>query len=304
MQIHKTLFIGNDDVYSNDLFLQAAKAITFPSIVKNRFFRMLELLLRFLRIYHINFFPLLFNIPLKQIKNVEYTIMIDALSHMYMARLIKHCFPDKKLIIYYVNPILKKKEYKRMLKFKKFAEIWSFDKKDCERCNLKLNENFAYCNYILPIKKDIQVIQDAFFCGKDKGRKEIICDLKRKLENIGLNVRIIVPEKPSQFLKFEEFLLFEQQSMILLDIVQQGQYGATQRELDSVFYKKKLITTNIYVKERIYYNPNNILIFNSETSQQELIEFIQKPLIEILPEILQFYSANAWINRFFEDIAK
>ena len=68
-----------------------------------------------------------------------------------------------------------------------------------------------------------------------------------------------------------------------------------------MFYNKKLITNNIYIKEYDFYNPHNIFILQ-ERNISELKEFLELPTIEINQKIKNKYrfSGGGWLKEFLK----
>ena len=90
------------------------------------------------------------------------------------------------------------------------------------------------------------------------------------------------------------------QSRAILDIVQSGQSGITLRPMEAMFYNKKLITNNIYIKEYDFYNPRNIFILQ-ERNINELNEFLELPMIEINQDIKNKYKfSGGWLEDFLK----
>ena len=88
------------------------------------------------------------------------------------------------------------------------------------------------------------------------------------------------------------------QSRILVDLYQKGQTGLSQRAVEALLNKKKLITDNENIKNYDFYRENNIFVLN-ESNLCEIKEFLEKPYVEVDTDILEQYSFDAWFERFF-----
>lgn len=71
----------------------------------------------------------------------------------------------------------------------------------------------------------------------------------------------------------------------------------TMRGLESLFYSKKLITTDKTISEAEFYDPTNIFIWDNPSSE-EVKEFFSMPCEPIGDEILNKYTFEAWIKNF------
>ena len=86
-------------------------------------------------------------------------------------------------------------------------------------------------------------------------------------------------------------------SKAVLDIVQDGQVGLTIRTMETICYRKKLITNNTDVINYDFYNPDNIFVIGKDDIN-DLNEFINRPFIDIPDEILIRYNFCDWVKSF------
>lgn len=84
----------------------------------------------------------------------------------------------------------------------------------------------------------------------------------------------------------------------ILDIVRDGQTGYTMRTMESIVFKKKLLTNNPYVKTMPEYAAGNMFILG-EDSVDELKDFLNKEYVDPKTDISR-YGISAWFNRFFD----
>jgi hypothetical protein len=87
----------------------------------------------------------------------------------------------------------------------------------------------------------------------------------------------------------------------ILDIVQEGQTGFTQRVMESIFFEKKLITTNYTIKEYDIYNKNNIFILG-EDNIDDIDSFMHTPYCELDEKIINQYDLQFWLKKAFDGI--
>lgn len=152
---------------------------------------------------------------------------------------------------------------------------YSFDKQDCKKYGFRYWEQCC-----VPLSQTTkEITMDLYFAGRDKGRMDLILSITTKaiLENVRIIERI--PELPQikrksfynllknnykrKMLPYDAMLKEEQQSNVLLDIVQYGQSGVSWRLIDALYYNKKLITNNHSIKDNKYYNSNWIKVINT-----------------------------------------
>ena len=89
------------------------------------------------------------------------------------------------------------------------------------------------------------------------------------------------------------------QSRAILDITQHGQNGFSMRVMESIFLGKKLISTNTALLDADFYDPNNILVVDSEKMDISAIQqFMSTDFHPYPKEVQNYYSIDSWINRF------
>lgn len=96
-------------------------------------------------------------------------------------------------------------------------------------------------------------------------------------------------------LTFEDNIKREMQSRVLLDFKAAVHTGLSFRTIESVGYRKKLITTNAEVAKYDFYHPDNIYIWDGKTFDG-MEAFLDKPYCELPPEIYQKYSFDNWLR--------
>ena len=153
---------------------------------------------------------------------------------------------------------------------------------------------------------------DVFFVGEDKGRYEKLTKLRDYLNSLGLKTSFTIVRDHKLFVENRGFKKrqYDQpipekeankcimQSKILVDLYQRGQTGLSQRAVEALLNKKKLITDNQNIKNYDFYRDNNIFVLN-KNNMCEIKDFLKKPYEEVDEKILKEYSFDAWFNRFF-----
>lgn len=187
-----------------------------------------------------------------------------------------------------------------------FDEVYSFEKEDCKKHNLKFITNWIY-----PLQSKTK--QDTNYqifniSSKDK-RSPIISKITSILKEKNINYKIIVFDKKNKnrdpnieyttkHIPLPEVNNYIHSAQVLLDINRKGQKGLTFRVFESLGLEKKLITTNPDIKNYDFYNPNNILIIDEKKPNIPLA-FFNNEYEKIPEEVLKKYTLEEWINQVF-----
>ena len=242
--------------------------------------------------------------------NYEKIILFDSILDIEIVNDIQKKFFKSKLIFWLWNKVDdKKKEYLDYLKSKKI-EIWSFDKEDCNKYNLKYNTQF----YFMLDTKRISKInkKDIYFIGGDENRIEILeklneefekmnikCEiniLKQRFKKYSLNQRKLLINKP---ISYGDVIKNVMESFCILEINRKNQSGLTLRVMESLFLEKKLISNNKNLKNYKFYNPDNIFILREDLSNiEEIKNFLKIPYKKIDEKIKKEYLITEWVLRF------
>ncbi|PZX94832.1 hypothetical protein DOS84_04565 [Flavobacterium aquariorum] len=185
-----------------------------------------------------------------------------------------------------------------------FDEVYSFEKDDCEKYNLKFLTNWIY-----PIPKSEQkkTNYQVFNISSKDRRFSLILKIVSILKEKNINYKIIVFDKKNKNQKSNIEYISKQipltevndylhTSQVLLDINRKGQKGLTFRVFESIGLQKKLITTNADIKNYDFYNPNNILIIDEKKPNISL-DFFNTKYEKISKEMLKNYTIKGWINQ-------
>ena len=177
-------------------------------------------------------------------------------------------------------------EYIRSLGFK----MATFDRQDSVNYNMAYFPQF-YRLYNQNVSSAIEY--DFFFCGRDKGRRNIIEEYKSLLSKIGTCKFLIIETNcTSDALGYFEYIKQIEKTRVICEVVQEGQTGMTIRALEALFLRKKLITNNSEISEYDFYHPNNILILDENTNSDTIENFIRRPYFEINNEIVNHYTVE------------
>lgn len=223
-----------------------------------------------------------------------------------IARRAKH----SQLYFYSWNMIKNEDQLKEMKKETERCgfKFYSYNLADCQKYSLNFNTIMYEKNIDLEC---VDIQYDALFLGYMKDREEKIKALYNLLVSIGLTPYFLVVKKDKKEkelgfchylnheLEYSEYIKKISASRIILDINQEGQDGLSLRLMESIYLRKKLITTNVAVLNSKAYNKNNIFVLKIPiVSVQEIIEFINQPFVEYSQEVKEYYSLEKWVERF------
>ena len=232
-------------------------------------------------------------------------IIFDNAYTWSLAFYIKIVRNKKNLILYFWNPVSKSLRILPSLFIhmaKLLLEIYSFDKKDCQKYNLSF--------YPIIYSKDVNLYHgiehkyDVVFLGSAKDREHEIHSIYTSYLS-DYNSRIIIVGENNNFKGFEysnkrwsygEYLDLICSSKAILDVVQFGQSGNTLRVVESIFLRKKLITTNKELINYDFYKKENIFIIGFE-SNLDFDTFMSTPYSEVSENIIQQYDFEYWVTQ-------
>lgn len=185
-----------------------------------------------------------------------------------------------------------------------FDDVFSFEKNDCNKYNLKFAPNWIYDYKNNPVEEnfDYQVFN---ISSKDK-RLPIISRIAAELKSQKINYQILVYDKKNKtrdntiqyitkHIPLAEVKKQIENSQVLLDVNRPGQEGLTFRVLESLGWNKKLITTNTDIINYDFYNSNNILVIDEKAPVIPL-SFFKKKYEKIPDTIFNQYTLNGWIE--------
>ena len=178
--------------------------------------------------------------------------------------------------------------------------VWSFSKKDAETFGIGYAETFYNRNLV----ENAVPVTDMFFVGLDKGRMHQIITLRELANQQKLVADInVVDEIKRHFsqkyvgrMSCSEVRKRISRTRAVVDITQENQQGMTQRVMEAIFFKKKLITNNQFVQTCPFYTPSNVFIIGVD-NPLELRNFIRAPYEEQLDFNVNMYDVKNWLRR-------
>lgn len=183
------------------------------------------------------------------------------------------------------------------------CECWSFDPEDCKKYGMKFNHQY-YFKTLIQEKNNPQC--DVYFCGSDSGRGRLLVELYDIFMEKGLKAKFQIvypkyegiPENLKANPQKYEFILENNlNSKVILELMRPGQTGATARQMEALFQKRKLITNNTNIKNEDFYRPQNIFILG-ERPLNTLADFINAPYDHSVDKYIDSYDVFSWLKKF------
>ncbi|MGQ7944784.1 hypothetical protein [Flavobacterium sp. WC2509] len=188
-----------------------------------------------------------------------------------------------------------------------FDEVYSFEKEDCKKYNLKFLTNWIYDSKI-PKTEESNFKYQVFNISSIDNRLPILSKIAIHLFEKKINYKFIVFDKKNKnkskdksidftpnHIPLSDVYNYIHNAKVLLDINRKGQLGLTFRVFESLGLEKKLITTNPDIQNYDFYNPQNILVID-EKNPNIPSEFLNSKYQKIPENILKKYTIEGWIN--------
>lgn len=237
--------------------------------------------------------------------DIKYIIVYDPQITVNYLNWLHAKLPEASIIFTY-NNMVGKSRHLLPSQIPEFVKVWTYDDYDSNKFGLNLRPYFIDSKPILTNNKDY----DVFFVGCDKGRGEWLCGFEKQLQKMGLKTKFIIT-KDGKFsrkkkyyqvpISYSEVLDYDSRSRAILNVVMENQEGVTQRDIESLMFNTKLITTNKHLKNKDFYNPNNIFILG-EREIKDLKEFIKTTPDPVDEEVFKKHTFEHWMDVITESV--
>lgn len=298
----KILFLdvkGADDFYNinRNLYYNVESVFIFSR--QNKLHKLLRRMCLKFNLTHISF---LLGDWKKRLNEYNTVIITDSIYNNIISKYIRKNFKGR-IIMWYWNPVVAAFNPNKIET--NGCELWSFDKNDCKENNMKYNPTYYFKNIELP---KVKIDNDVYFIGADKGRLNQLTSIEDLLKKSGLKTYFHITKSKKSIesnysfkgnISYEEVLKGIARSRVILDYVQEGQSGLTQRPMESIFYSKKLITNDKKIIEYDFYDRNNIFILDYDDIE-DIYEFVNSEYSPIDKKIVEKYDFANWCNRIEE----
>lgn len=219
-------------------------------------------------------------------------------NYKIVCHTLEEKYANLRLIFYAWNPLSYSSDYKEL---SDRWEKYSFSKKDSRNSGFKYAGPFYFPSLVLSTTK---IKYEGVFIGQNKGRINEIYSIAKLFDINGFNAMIKIVDnrralfstKYTWYMPYSKICEYISSSICIIDIVQSNQEGMTLRVMESLFFKKKLVTNNSNIKTYDFYNSNNIFIYGVD-NVNEFSEFIKSPYQKLDDNILGKYSFDGWLKR-------
>lgn len=216
-------------------------------------------------------YPLYYKKPCN--KPICFIFLMDWCKDKYVPlfKILRRRYPECKILLY-LEDILKSRTDFNYELLKMFDKVITYDKGDADRFKLLYYPTFMS-------KLNLEVIEsektNACFWGVEKNRRDIInkvydlltanglkCDflVTRSKDKSMLSTGIKVSKHDKSYLKYLQAVA---NTDCIVEIMHTTAVGYTLRTWEALIYGKKLLTNNITIKREPFYNPNQIICFES-----------------------------------------
>lgn len=216
----------------------------------------------------------------------------------------------KKLIAYQWDGLDKFPEVKNY--FGLFDSFFCFEKVESPS-NIKSITNF-YFDHLPAVHKEYNTEKPRlYFVGLYwKSREKKIDQFIENVSDLSIDLSIFIqcfkePEQKNNKIKyiqnrisFEENLELVKNSDVLLDFVDPLHNGLSIRFFEGMYYKKKVITDNVMVKNYDFYHPDNIFVVEND-NYKTIEQFLRTPYHELQEDVVKKYSFSNWIKEIIKD---
>ncbi|WP_447751726.1 hypothetical protein [Pseudomonas nicosulfuronedens] len=192
-----------------------------------------------------------------------------------------------------------------------FDRIYSFDPEQCALLGVERLDQFfpfdeAAARRLADRPDTTGEGRTCHFLGRDKGRAATVLDIAEALKGQGCKLDFhIVRDKTSPAVSahhvaaiypYRESLRMTLEADVLVEVNQVGQAGYTLRVLETLFFGKKLLTTNARVKQEAFYDPERFFVWGVDPAE-DLPRFLDARPAPVSAETLYRYTPAAMIER-------
>lgn len=231
-------------------------------------------------------------------------------SYSIADALIRRGLRDK-LVHWFWNPITAGDRI-RLLR-SQGVPIFTFDPQDAALHELRLETTYYFSTLVPdePNQSPSAQSTDVFFVGGDKGRLRQLIELHAQFAGSGLKAIFHITDTGhadrslsypfDRPIPYSEVIGRIRTSRCLLDVVQGGQRGLTQRPMEAIFHGRKLITNDSAISGQDFYRPENVFILGKD-NPANLASFVRGPYRAVEPSIIKRYDFKNWITRIAAEV--
>lgn len=231
----------------------------------------------------------------------KYVIVADALLTREYLEWLHKVFPKAQFNFSYGN-MVGKARHLLPDQIPSYYRIWTYDEYDSSKYGIRLISGGAYyTSFVVPKQ---QPEYDVIYVGADKGRGEYILELEKKMNSLGLKTKFVIVANGrlskrksyyKKFMPYDEIVDLVSRSKAVLNVALENQKGITIRDMESLFFDVKLLTTNKNIVNTDIYNPNNVYVIDG-LNIDDLQKFMDLPHTPLSDEIKNRYTFDNYIE--------
>lgn len=241
-------------------------------------------------------------------------VLIFGIENLKDLRIIRKHLRARQVSVFTWNPVidhsqnhLARRLHVRLLKGLGFRVV-TFDPLDAAQYQLDLVAQVY--RRVDAYRQCVPAQADVYFLGQDKGRFGALHRLGMQLQAQGLRTHFfMVPERgrayPAQSpvhicrqtQSYSQNIEHINRARCLLEWTQANQAGLTIRTLEALFFDKKLITNNPWVKQQTFYHPARIFILGQD-DPGHIPGFLDLPMPPLQDAELTRHDFAHWVRQF------
>ena len=242
------------------------------------------------------------------------SVLIFGIENLKDLRIIRKHLRTRHVSVFTWNPVIDHSQnhrvrrlHIRMLKGLGFR-VATFDPADAAQYQLDLVPQVY--RRVDAFRQCVPTDVDVYFLGKDKGRFDALHQLGTQLQGQGLRTDFLVVPEPvrdypaqspvsicQKMQSYDQNIERINRARCLLEWTQANQTGLTIRTLEALFFDKKLITNNPWVKQQAFYHPARVFILGQDDLEQ-ITDFLAAPMPPIANAELTRHDFAHWVRQF------
>lgn len=190
-----------------------------------------------------------------------------------------------------------------------FADlILTYEKNDAKKYKITYYPD-VYSKLPNSILESNYLNSDLIFVGYKKNRVDSIIGVYEKAEKAGLNNFFVVPDIDdnrrkisAERISYIDYLRHVNKCKCILEIEQNNATGYTLRTLEALAYNKKLLTNNKTLRKALFYDPNQIQVFDDINKiDMEWIKKSNGPFDDRVIEQFSTHKLIQFISGYFDN---
>lgn len=224
--------------------------------------------------------------------------------------------PGGRMVLYYWDSITRLHDDRK--RWNDFDQVFSFDDKDCnDYANQVKHLPLFYCDKYWNKEESIREYDLATVGTFMYNRYSVLKKIKDNNPSITIRYHLVAPSKirlywhkyikrdcpdikiddiTTKKMSNEDIVDFYKKANAILDVKAEGQDGLTIRTFETLAMHRKIVTTNPYIKNYIFYDEDNIYVVEDEMCKLPGEDWFRKPF-SIDDDLIKQYSIDSWIYK-------